>query len=40
MKSCNQLGETDFENFYIFPNSHAGYYPGAKYMAIKAIFQI
>ncbi len=34
-----QLGNTDFEKIYIYPNSHAGYYPGAKYLAMKIIFQ-
>jgi len=34
-----QLGETDFEKIYLYPNSHAGYYPGAKYVAMKVIFR-
>ena len=38
-KLLTQLGETDFEKIYIFPNSHAGYYPGAKYLATKVIFR-
>jgi NADPH-dependent 2,4-dienoyl-CoA reductase/sulfur reductase-like enzyme/rhodanese-related sulfurtransferase len=38
-KLLNQVGETDFEKIYIFPNSHAGYYPGAKFLAIKVIFK-
>jgi len=38
-KLLNQLGETDFEKIYIYPNSHAGYYPGAKYLAMKVIFR-
>jgi NADPH-dependent 2,4-dienoyl-CoA reductase/sulfur reductase-like enzyme/rhodanese-related sulfurtransferase len=38
-KVLKQLGETDFEKIYIYPNSHAGYYPGAKYLAIKVIFR-
>jgi rhodanese-related sulfurtransferase len=38
-KVLRQLGETDFEKIYIYPNSHAGYYPGAKYLAIKVIFR-
>ena len=29
-KLLNRLGEKDFEKIYLFPNSHAGYYPGAK----------
>jgi NADPH-dependent 2,4-dienoyl-CoA reductase/sulfur reductase-like enzyme/rhodanese-related sulfurtransferase len=38
-KVLTQLGETDFERIYIYPNSHAGYYPGAKYLAMKVIFR-
>jgi len=38
-KLLTQLGETDFEKIYIYPNSHAGYYPGAKYLAMKVIFR-
>jgi NADPH-dependent 2,4-dienoyl-CoA reductase/sulfur reductase-like enzyme/rhodanese-related sulfurtransferase len=34
-----QLGETDFEKIYLYPNSHAGYYPGAKYIAMKILFR-
>ena len=30
-----QLGDKDFEKIYLFPNSHAGYYPGAKMLAIE-----
>ena len=29
-KTLTQLGDTDFEKIYLYPNSHAGYYPGAK----------
>jgi NADPH-dependent 2,4-dienoyl-CoA reductase/sulfur reductase-like enzyme/rhodanese-related sulfurtransferase len=38
-KTLTRLGETDFEKIYIWPNSHAGYYPGAKYLAIKVLFR-
>jgi NADPH-dependent 2,4-dienoyl-CoA reductase/sulfur reductase-like enzyme/rhodanese-related sulfurtransferase len=38
-KTLTQLGDTDFEKFYLYPNSHAGYYPGAKMMAIKVLFR-
>ena len=38
-KTLHQLGETDFEKIYLYPNSHAGYYPGAKMMAIKVLFR-
>ncbi len=29
-KTLTRMGETDFEKVYLYPNSHAGYYPGAK----------
>ena len=38
-KVLRQVGETDFEKLYLYPNSHAGYYPGAKMMAIKVLFR-
>jgi NADPH-dependent 2,4-dienoyl-CoA reductase/sulfur reductase-like enzyme/rhodanese-related sulfurtransferase len=38
-KMLKYLGDTDYEKIYLYPNSHAGYYPGAKYIAIKAIFR-
>ena len=38
-KLLTQLGETDFEKIYIYVNSHAGYYPGAKMLAIKVLFR-
>jgi NADPH-dependent 2,4-dienoyl-CoA reductase/sulfur reductase-like enzyme/rhodanese-related sulfurtransferase len=38
-KTLNSLGDTDFEKIYIYPNSHAGYYPGAKPIAMKLIFR-
>ena len=25
-----RMGDKDYEKIYLFPNSHAGYYPGAK----------
>ncbi len=34
-----QLGDTDYEKIYLYPNSHAGYYPGAKMLAIKVLFR-
>jgi rhodanese-related sulfurtransferase len=34
-----QIGDKDFEKIYLFPNSHAGYYPGAKMLAIKVLFR-
>jgi NADPH-dependent 2,4-dienoyl-CoA reductase/sulfur reductase-like enzyme/rhodanese-related sulfurtransferase len=38
-KTLKRLGDTDYEKIYIYPNSHAGYYPGAKMLAIKLIFR-
>ena len=38
-KTLNQLGDVDFEKVFIYPNSHAGYYPGARMMAIKVLFR-
>ena len=38
-KVLTQLGETDFEKIYLYPNSHAGYYPGAKMLVIKVLFR-
>jgi NADPH-dependent 2,4-dienoyl-CoA reductase/sulfur reductase-like enzyme/rhodanese-related sulfurtransferase len=38
-KVLTRFGDTDFEKIYIYPNSHAGYYPGAKVLATKVIFR-
>ena len=38
-KSLRRVGETDYERVYIYPNSHAGYYPGAKPIAMKILFR-
>jgi NADPH-dependent 2,4-dienoyl-CoA reductase/sulfur reductase-like enzyme/rhodanese-related sulfurtransferase len=38
-KVLRQLGDTDFEKLYLYLNSHAGYYPGAKMLAIKVLFR-
>ena len=38
-KILKRLGETDYEKIYLYPNSHAGYYPGAKYLALKVILR-
>ncbi len=38
-KTLDRLGDDDFEKVYIYPNSHAGYYPGAKPIAMKVIFR-
>ena len=38
-KTLKNLGEKDYEKIYLFPNSHAGYYPGAKMLGLKVIFR-
>jgi NADPH-dependent 2,4-dienoyl-CoA reductase/sulfur reductase-like enzyme/rhodanese-related sulfurtransferase len=38
-KLLTRLGWKDFEKVYLFPNSHAGYYPGAKTIVLKIIFR-
>jgi NADPH-dependent 2,4-dienoyl-CoA reductase/sulfur reductase-like enzyme/rhodanese-related sulfurtransferase len=38
-KMLKKMGDTDFEKLYLFPNSHAGYYPGAKMLGLKVIFR-
>ncbi len=38
-KTLRRLGDEDFEKIYLYPNSHAGYYPGATLLAIKVIFR-
>jgi rhodanese-related sulfurtransferase len=38
-KTLKKIGSTDYEKIYLFPNSHAGYYPGAKMLGLKLIFQ-
>lgn len=38
-KTLKKIGNTDFEKIYLFPNSHAGYYPGAKMLALKVLFR-
>ena len=38
-KVLMRLGDTDFEKIYLYPNSHAGYYPGAKDIAMKILFR-
>ena len=37
--TLKRLGDTDYEKVYLFPNSHAGYYPGAKMLGFKFIFR-
>jgi NADPH-dependent 2,4-dienoyl-CoA reductase/sulfur reductase-like enzyme/rhodanese-related sulfurtransferase len=38
-KTLKKLGDTDYEKIYLFPNSHAGYYPGAKMLGLKVLFR-
>ena len=38
-KTLKRLGETDYEKIYTYPNSHAGYYPGAKMLVLKTLFR-
>ena len=38
-KTLQQNGDTDYEKIYLFPNSHAGYYPDAKMLGLKVIFR-
>jgi NADPH-dependent 2,4-dienoyl-CoA reductase/sulfur reductase-like enzyme/rhodanese-related sulfurtransferase len=38
-KTLKKLGDRDFEKIYLFPNSHAGYYPGARMLGLKVIFR-
>ena len=38
-KALNRAGITDYEKIYLYPNSHAGYYPGAKPIVMKVIFR-
>jgi len=38
-KTLRRAGDDDFEKIYLYPNSHAGYYPGATLLAIKVLFR-
>src|SRR5262249_6652229 len=38
-KTLERAGHDDFEKVYLYPNSHAAYYPGAKPIAMKVIFR-
>ena len=38
-KTLRRMGDTDYEKIYLYPNSHAGYYPGAKQLAMKVLFR-
>lgn len=38
-KALKRHGDKDYEKVYLYPNSHAGYYPGAKPIAMKVLFR-
>jgi len=38
-QTLQRRGDTDYEKIFLFPNSHAGYYPGAKMICLKVIFR-
>jgi NADPH-dependent 2,4-dienoyl-CoA reductase/sulfur reductase-like enzyme/rhodanese-related sulfurtransferase len=38
-KQLDRLGDADYEKVYLHPKSHAGYYPGAKPIALKLLFR-
>ena len=38
-KALKRLGDTDYEKIYLYPNSNAGYYPGATPIAMKVLFR-
>ena len=38
-KTLKRLGDDDYEKTYLYPNSHAGYYPGATPVPMKVLFR-
>ena len=38
-KTLKRIGDEDHEKIFLYPNSHAGYYPGAKPIAMKVLFR-
>ena len=38
-KTLKRLGDADYEKVYLYPNSHAGYYPGARMLGLKVLFR-
>jgi rhodanese-related sulfurtransferase len=38
-KTLRRLGDADYEKVYFYPNSHAGYYPGATPITMKVLFR-
>ena len=38
-RTLKRIGDINYEKIYLYPNSHAGYYPGAMPIAMKVIFR-
>jgi len=38
-KTLKRRDDIDYEKIYLYPNSHAGYYPGANMIGLKVIFR-
>ena len=38
-KTLKRRGDVDYEKIYLYPSSHAGYYPGAKTIAMKVLYR-
>jgi NADPH-dependent 2,4-dienoyl-CoA reductase/sulfur reductase-like enzyme/rhodanese-related sulfurtransferase len=38
-RTLKRRGDEDYEEVYLYPNSHAGYYPGARPIAMKVLFR-
>jgi NADPH-dependent 2,4-dienoyl-CoA reductase/sulfur reductase-like enzyme/rhodanese-related sulfurtransferase len=38
-KTLKRRGDEDYEKVYLYPNGHAGYYPGAKPLQLKLIYR-
>ena len=38
-KALQRRGDTDYEKVFLYPMSHAGYYPGARPLALKVLFR-
>jgi NADPH-dependent 2,4-dienoyl-CoA reductase/sulfur reductase-like enzyme/rhodanese-related sulfurtransferase len=38
-RTLRQLGDDDYEKVYLYPNSHASYYPGATRLSLKVLFR-
>lgn len=38
-KTLTRLNDTDYEKIFLYPNAHAGYYPGATPIVMKVIFR-